>query len=117
MKPDGELGRNHSHVAKFQHEVAVPGAAIVLAVRDQLESELFLQSHHLANRGVSVSEISPLSAFSRAPMSAAGLLRLPTWSARKGGLVCSMVGFPGNRVFRERRSRLANDSTGGVGLM
>ncbi len=52
MKPDGELGRNHSHVAKFQHEVAVPGAAIVLAVRDQLESELFLQSHHLANRGV-----------------------------------------------------------------
>src|SRR5258708_35990520 len=52
MKPDGELGRNHSHVAKFQHEVAVPGAPIVLAVRDQLESELFLQSQHLAPRGV-----------------------------------------------------------------
>src|SRR5262249_2758532 len=30
----------------------MPGAAIIFAVRDQLESELFLQSHHFANHGV-----------------------------------------------------------------
>src|SRR5262249_2701917 len=50
MKPHGELGRNHSDVAKLQHEIAVPGAAVVFAVRDQLESKVLLQAHDVADR-------------------------------------------------------------------
>src|ERR1700757_1887166 len=50
MKPHSELGRNHSDVAKLQHEIAMPGAAVVLTVRHQLESEVLLQAHDIADR-------------------------------------------------------------------
>src|SRR5258708_21479025 len=99
MKPDGELGRNHSHVAKFQHEVAVPGAAIVLAVRDQLESELFLQSHHLANRGV----LYPLELGIRD----LAFVRLFAWPDERGGSTeaSHLLGSEGGRgMFQERFS-------------
>src|SRR6516165_4550878 len=52
MKAYRELGRDHSHVAEFQHEISVPGVAVVFAVGDELEPELLLQSYHLADCGV-----------------------------------------------------------------
>src|SRR5260370_31395672 len=47
-----ELGRDHSHVPKFQHEISVPGVAVVFAVGDELEPELLLQSYHLTDCGM-----------------------------------------------------------------
>src|SRR5262249_21368215 len=52
MKTHGELGRDHPHVAKFQHEIPVPGVAVVFAVGDELEPELLLQSYHVTNCGM-----------------------------------------------------------------
>src|SRR5262249_33086682 len=49
MKAHCELGRDHPHVAEFQHEIPVPGVAIVFAVGDELEPELLLQSHYLTD--------------------------------------------------------------------
>jgi hypothetical protein len=52
MKAHGELGRDHPHVPEFQHEIPVPGVAVVFAVGDELEPDLLLQPHHVANCGV-----------------------------------------------------------------
>jgi len=52
VKTHGELGRDHPHVPEFQHEIAVPGLAVVFAVGDELEPELLLQPHHVADCGV-----------------------------------------------------------------
>src|SRR5215472_3629458 len=49
MKAHCELGRDHPHVTEFQHEIPVPGVAVVFAVGDELEPELLLQSHHLTD--------------------------------------------------------------------
>src|SRR5215831_8493218 len=52
MKAYRELGRDHSHVAEFQHEISVPGVAVVFAVGDELEPEFLLQSYHLTDCGM-----------------------------------------------------------------
>src|SRR5215470_3433252 len=52
MKAYRELGRDHSHVAEFQHEISVPGVAVVFAVGDELEPELLLQSYGLTDCGM-----------------------------------------------------------------
>src|SRR6516164_6160599 len=49
MKAYRELGRDHSRIAEFQHEISVPGVAVVFAVGDELEPELLLQSYHLTD--------------------------------------------------------------------
>src|SRR5215831_15535681 len=49
MKAHRELGGDHLDIAEFQHEISVPGVAVVFAVGDELEPELLLQSHHLTD--------------------------------------------------------------------
>src|SRR5262249_46010582 len=50
VEADRQLGRNHLDVAELQHEVAVPGMAVVLAVGSEPESQVLLQAYDLADR-------------------------------------------------------------------
>src|SRR6478609_2915744 len=52
MKAHHELRRHHPHVLELQHEIAMPGMAIVLAVGDELEPQLLLHAHDVADRGL-----------------------------------------------------------------
>src|SRR5262245_41941232 len=57
-------------------------------------SSCFLMTRSISRSSTALSStapISPLACFSRASFSAAGRSRLPTWSARNGGLVRCMV--------------------------
>ena len=50
MKPHGELCRHLSHIAKFEQKVALPEGAIVFAVGDQPQPDVFLQPHDVGDR-------------------------------------------------------------------
>ena len=52
MKTHRELRRHHPHVLEFQHEIPVPGMAIVLAVGNELQPQLLLHADHVADRGL-----------------------------------------------------------------
>ena len=50
MKPHRKLRLHRLDVADLEQKVALPGLAIVLAVGDDLEPDLFLQAHDAADR-------------------------------------------------------------------
>ena len=52
MKFHRQLRRHHLHILEFQHEIPMPGVAVVLAVGDDLEPEIFLHAHDVADRGL-----------------------------------------------------------------
>ena len=50
MEADRELRGNQRDVLELEQEVALPGAAVELAVGDDAEPDPFLQAHHVADR-------------------------------------------------------------------
>ena len=52
VKLDRNLGLHQCHVGELKQEVALPAAAVVFAVGDDLEPEVFLQADDVADRGL-----------------------------------------------------------------
>jgi hypothetical protein len=85
--------------ADLVEKIHVPGAAAHFAVGDPPETEVALQLDRVADRLVlgarsSAAEIRPASRSARAFSNSAGRSRLPTWSARNGGVACGILGRP-----------------------
>ena len=89
---DGDMAGLLGDPVELVDEVHVPRRAAELAVRGRLEPDLLLLAHGVSDRrvldGAKLRVVTRPAAWpSRAWRSAAGRRRLPTWSARNGGLV------------------------------
>src|SRR5271154_5080542 len=115
VKAYGEFGGDLPHVVEFDQEVALPESAVVLPSVTSRKpiSSCIRTTPQIASCWMRVSSaraISALSAARRAATSASGRIRLPTCSARNGGLVgASMDHAP-------RRARFNGDGSGVQGL-
>ena len=89
---DLQVVLNLGHAAELVEEIHVPGAAAVFAVGDalQAQSSCSLTASRMASssaaREAAGVEASRRVILTRAFSSAGGRSRLPTWSARNGGL-------------------------------